>query len=53
MSGNSDSNMKSKARLPFLRQRLQPSFDLVACEVTLEAMTRKVLDLYATLVPPT
>ncbi len=30
-----------------LRERLQPSFDLVAREVTLEAMTRKVLEVYA------
>ncbi len=29
-----------------LKQKLQPSFDLVAKEVTLDAMTRKVLHLY-------
>lgn len=34
------------ADLPGLRQRLQPSFDLVAREVTLEAMTDKVLAVY-------
>jgi len=37
------------ADLPGLKLRLQPSFDLVAREVTLEAMTDKVLALYARL----
>jgi glycosyltransferase involved in cell wall biosynthesis len=34
------------ADLPGLRRRLEPSFHLVATEVTLEAMTAKVLALY-------
>jgi len=32
--------------LPGLRERLEPSFELVASEVTLEAMTEKVLGVY-------
>lgn len=34
------------ADLPRLKQQLEPSFQLVAREVTLEAMTNKVLELY-------
>ncbi len=34
------------ADLPGLKRILEPSFDLVAREVTLEAMTEKVLELY-------
>jgi glycosyltransferase involved in cell wall biosynthesis len=34
------------ADLPGLRQRLQPSFELMSREVTLEAMTDKVLGVY-------
>ena len=34
------------ADLPGLKAKLQPSFDLVAAEVTLEAMTEKVVALY-------
>ncbi|BCU77131.1 glycosyltransferase [Luteolibacter sp. LG18] len=34
------------ADLPGLKTRLQPSFDLVASEVTLEAMTDKVIQVY-------
>ena len=34
------------ADLPGLRERLEPSFELVAREVTLEAMTEKVLGVY-------
>jgi glycosyltransferase involved in cell wall biosynthesis len=34
------------ADLPGLKQRLEPSFELVAREVTLEAMTEKVLAVY-------
>jgi glycosyltransferase involved in cell wall biosynthesis len=37
------------ADLPGLRQRLAPSFELVAREVTLEAMTDKVLAVYRAL----
>ncbi|MGB6222336.1 glycosyltransferase [Haloferula sp.] len=33
--------------LPGLKVRCEPSFELVAKEVTLEAMTRKVLEVYA------
>ena len=33
--------------LPGLREKLAPSFELVANEVTLEAMTRKVLEVYS------
>ncbi len=35
------------ADLPGLRAMCEPSFELVASEVTLEAMTRKVLEVYA------
>lgn len=34
------------ADLPGLKQRLEPSFEMVAKEVTLEAMTNKVIGLY-------
>jgi len=35
------------ADLPGLRKRFAPAFDFVAREVTLDAMTRKVMDVYA------
>ena len=34
------------ADLPSLKAKMEPSFELVASEVTLEAMTRKVLEVY-------
>ncbi len=37
--------------LPGLKERLEPSFHLVASEVTLEAMTRKVSRVYESLLP--